>query len=122
GGGSTDAYVESVGSADPPRQIVRELETHLRAILRDVLCGYLDVDLKGAADDIILASGEPVEIRARDLRRPSIPRTPASRRLPTGRWTTTRPATRRPSSRDEGSAAAATSKRSPAASSRRRPG
>jgi hypothetical protein len=68
GGGSTDAYVEAVGSPEPPQQIVREVETHLRAILRDVLCGYLDADLKSAADEILLGSGEPVEIRAQDLR------------------------------------------------------
>jgi len=68
GGGSSEAYVESVGAAAPPRQIVREVETHLRAVLRDVLCGYLDPDLKAAADDILVASGEPIEIRATDLR------------------------------------------------------
>ncbi|MFL5886314.1 MAG: hypothetical protein ACJ77M_14675 [Thermoleophilaceae bacterium] len=71
GGGSIDAYVESVGSPNPPHEIVREVETHLRAMLRDVLCGYLPADLKSAADDILLRSGEPLEIRARDLRRPS---------------------------------------------------
>ena len=31
-----------------------EVEGHLRALLRDVLCGYLDSDLKGVADDILL--------------------------------------------------------------------
>src|SRR3954452_11059538 len=71
GGGTTDAYVESVGSADPPRQIVREVEKHLRAILRDVLCGYLGADLRSAADDIIVTSGEPLEISVRDIRRES---------------------------------------------------
>ena len=30
------------------------MEGHLRALLRDVLCGYLDADLKGVADDILL--------------------------------------------------------------------
>jgi hypothetical protein len=69
GGGSIDAYVDSVGSAEPPREIVREIETHLRAILRDVLCGYLEPDLKSAADEILLASAEPMgEIRVRDTR------------------------------------------------------
>jgi hypothetical protein len=47
---------------------VLEVEQHVRALLRDVLCGYLSADLKGAADDILLASSEEIEIRARDLR------------------------------------------------------
>jgi len=56
---------------DPPSDLVAEVETHLRAVLRDVLCGYLDADLKGLADDILLeTTPEPfVEIKARDLRR-----------------------------------------------------
>jgi hypothetical protein len=55
---------------DSPRELVAEVETHLRALLRDVLCGYLDADLKGVADDILLeTTPEPfMEIRARDLR------------------------------------------------------
>ena len=46
------------------------MEGHLRALLRDVLCGYLDADLKAVADDILVESqGEPLrEIEARDLR------------------------------------------------------
>ncbi|MGH2803890.1 MAG: hypothetical protein ACRDL4_12720, partial [Thermoleophilaceae bacterium] len=56
---------------ESPQQLVAEVERHLRALLRDVLCGYLDADLKGVADDILLETGpEPFgEIRARDLRR-----------------------------------------------------
>src|ERR671914_721890 len=55
---------------DAPRELVAEMEAHLRALLRDVLCGYLDADLKGVADDILLeTTPEPfMEIRARDLR------------------------------------------------------
>jgi hypothetical protein len=51
---------------------VLDIEEQLRAMLRDVLCGFLDPDLKGAADDILLTTGgvpEPFEIRARDLRK-----------------------------------------------------
>jgi hypothetical protein len=48
---------------------VLEVEESVRALLRDVLCGYLDADLKHAADDILLRSSEPVEIHARDNRR-----------------------------------------------------
>jgi hypothetical protein len=68
GGGGANAYLEALGP-DTPRSIVLELEQHVRALLRDVLCGYLAADLKSAADDILLASstGE-IEIKARDLR------------------------------------------------------
>jgi hypothetical protein len=57
--------------AESPRELVAEVEGHLRALLRDVLCGYLDGDLRSVADDILLERGsEPfVEIKARDLRR-----------------------------------------------------
>jgi hypothetical protein len=69
GGGSGDAYVETIGS-ESPRWLVLDIEEQLRAILRDVLCGFLDADLKSAADDILLTSGgEPFEIKARDLRK-----------------------------------------------------
>jgi hypothetical protein len=47
---------------------VDEIEGYLRALLRDVLCGYLDADLKGIADDILLESPEPFAIQARDMR------------------------------------------------------
>ncbi len=55
---------------DAPADLVAEVEGHLRALLRDVLCEYLDSDLKGVADDILLETkAEPfVEIQARDLR------------------------------------------------------
>jgi hypothetical protein len=36
---------------------VLEVENSLRALLRDVLCGFLDADLKGSADDILLRVG-----------------------------------------------------------------
>lgn len=56
---------------ESPRELVEEAEDHLRALLRDVLCGYLEPDLKGVADDILLDSGaEPyMEIEVRDLRK-----------------------------------------------------
>ena len=56
---------------DSPVELVAEVEGHLRALLRDVLCGYLDSELKGIADDILLETNpEPFmeDIRARDLR------------------------------------------------------
>jgi hypothetical protein len=60
---------------DSPVAIAGELERHLRALLRDVLCGYLEADLKGVADDILLEAPDPFHIEARDLRgeRPPAP-------------------------------------------------
>ena len=51
-GGATGVRLD----AESPRELVDEAEDHLRALLRDVLCGYLDADLKGVADDILLES------------------------------------------------------------------
>ena len=63
--------------SDSPRELVAEVEGQVRALLRDVLCGYLDPDLKGLADDILLeTAAEPTgEIEARDLRREPEPDT-----------------------------------------------
>jgi hypothetical protein len=65
--GSSGALRIDEGS---PTELVAELEGHVRALLRDVLCGYLDADLKAVADDILIeAHGEPLgDIHARDLR------------------------------------------------------
>ena len=39
--------------------LVEELAAHLRAMLRDALCGHLDADLRGVADDLLEeAAGE----------------------------------------------------------------
>lgn len=54
-----DDYVDAIGS-DSPRTLVDEIERHLRALLRDVLCGYLDSDLRGVADDLLLEQPQPV--------------------------------------------------------------
>jgi hypothetical protein len=57
--GARGSLQERIG-AESPRELVAEMEAHLRALLRDVLCGYLDPDLKGIADDILLeAAPEP---------------------------------------------------------------
>ena len=34
-------------------RLVVEVREHLRALLRDVLCGHLDSDLRGVADEIL---------------------------------------------------------------------
>src|SRR5918999_3034936 len=58
--------------------LVEEMERHLRALLRDVLCGYLEPDLKMVADEILLETAEPIDVEARDLRRrPRFERPPA---------------------------------------------
>lgn len=53
-----DDYMEAIGS-DSPRTLVAELERHLRALLRDVLCGYLDPDLRAVSDDLLLEQSPP---------------------------------------------------------------
>ena len=66
-GGDVEDYVERAGG-DTVHRLTLDVEQSLRALLRDVVCGFLDVDLKSAADDILLASGEHIEIQAHDLR------------------------------------------------------
>jgi hypothetical protein len=39
--------------------LVRDLADHLRALLRDVICGHLDADLVGLADELLLSDEEP---------------------------------------------------------------
>jgi len=43
---------------------VRELTGHLRAVLRDVLCGHLDPDLRTLADELIAEEAPPIEDQA----------------------------------------------------------
>lgn len=75
GDGADDAYLDAVGP-DSSRTLVEEVERHLRALLRDVLCGYLDTDLRRVADDLLLDQPEPFEIRASALK-PEPPAVPA---------------------------------------------
>ncbi|MFT4048841.1 MAG: hypothetical protein QM648_03290 [Solirubrobacterales bacterium] len=55
-----------VGRADrkrleklPPLETIASAERHLRALLHDLVCGYLSTDLKSLADEILTADGEP---------------------------------------------------------------
>lgn len=61
------------------RELVHEIEEHLRALLRDVVCGYLKTDLARMADEILIKS-EPIHVTARDMRvePPPVPVTVAS--------------------------------------------
>lgn len=44
--------------------LVEELAEHLRAILRDVLCGHLAADVRGIADDLLAEAAEAAEAAA----------------------------------------------------------
>jgi hypothetical protein len=59
-------YVDTVGGHGP-YALVRELEEHLRGLLAEVLGGELGADLASAADERLLRSSGPVEIRAERL-------------------------------------------------------
>ena len=65
GGGRGGELGDWIGSQSP-RDLVAELERHTRALLRDILCGYLEPELKSVADDILLE--RTAEIEVRDLR------------------------------------------------------
>jgi hypothetical protein len=43
----------TAGARAAGETLVRELAGHLRALLRDVICGHLDADLVGVAEDLI---------------------------------------------------------------------
>ena len=51
-----------------PLDVIAGAERHLRALLHDLVCGYLATDLKSLADEILTADGEPtgLEIVAED--------------------------------------------------------
>ena len=67
GNGAHEDYFDVIGS-ETPRTLVDEVERHLRALLRDLMCGYLDPDLRGLADDLLLDQPEPSKVGARALR------------------------------------------------------
>jgi hypothetical protein len=70
GGSVEGAELRDWIGPESPHALVAELEHHLRALLRDVLCGYLEPELGLVADDILLEIPDPEgeEIEARDLR------------------------------------------------------
>jgi hypothetical protein len=67
-------YLAEIG-AEQPGRLTAEVEGYLRALLRDTYCGYLDQDLRRVADDLLVESGEPLEIKAADLRQREEPGT-----------------------------------------------
>lgn len=42
-----------------PLEVIAASERHLRALLHDLVCGYLSSDLRALADEILTADGEP---------------------------------------------------------------
>lgn len=69
-------YLEAIGS-DSPDAIARDLEEHLRALLRDIVCGHLDPDVTRVADEQLEAepgegrpaADESTSVRQRRFRR-----------------------------------------------------
>jgi hypothetical protein len=48
------AVIEGIAPAQPPVDaLVGELSEHLRAVLRDALCGHLEADLRAVADELL---------------------------------------------------------------------
>ncbi len=47
--------------------LVDELAEHLRALLRDVLCGHLDSDLRVLADELLAQTPAEAETATADL-------------------------------------------------------
>jgi hypothetical protein len=62
GAGQGEDLGDWIGSQSP-RDLVLDLERHTRALLRDVICGYLQPDLKSVADDILLERSREIEVR-----------------------------------------------------------
>jgi hypothetical protein len=62
-----DGYT-GIDNGNSSIELVCDLEHHLRALLRDLLCGYLDEDLVATADELLLAGGGEGEIIAQDTR------------------------------------------------------
>jgi hypothetical protein len=59
-GDADAAYMAAVG-IESPDAVVLELEENLRALLRDMVCGHIDGDAKGVADDLLPVAAEPEE-------------------------------------------------------------
>ncbi|MGI8902511.1 MAG: hypothetical protein ACR2IP_02370 [Solirubrobacteraceae bacterium] len=56
------AVIAGLAPAEPGvDRLVEELAEHLRALLRDSLCGHLDADLRAFADELLAQAAEAVE-------------------------------------------------------------
>jgi len=60
-----DVIIGTVAPHTGLQELARDIADHLRALLRDVICGHLDPNLVGLADELLLAPAdqldEPVE-------------------------------------------------------------
>ncbi len=69
------AVITGIAPAGPGVDaLVDELAEHLRAILRDALCGHLDADLRGVADELLAdAAAGPIDASGWTPARPGPP-------------------------------------------------
>jgi hypothetical protein len=66
-------HVEGIVDPTNPERLCREVEQHLRALLRDVICGHLRTELVELADSLVWEQGEPEpegELRVHRMRPP----------------------------------------------------
>ena len=56
--GELDARSTEGRRSNTPDRIARDLENTLRAILKDMVCGYLDADVKRTADELLRGEAE----------------------------------------------------------------
>jgi hypothetical protein len=68
-GNADAAYMAAIG-VEAPELVVRELEENLRALLRDMVCGHIDANVTGIADNLLPAEEDP---RTRDVEDPPEP-------------------------------------------------
>ncbi len=79
------AVVAGTASGRPgAAAVAHDVGDHLRALLRDVICGHLDPDLVGLADELLLSEPPPPEAQeaqAEHLPAPAVPAQPRSTRF-----------------------------------------
>jgi hypothetical protein len=68
--GNVDATYMAAIDVETPELVVRELEENLRALLRDMVCGHIDANVRGIADDLLPPEPDP---RAAEVERPPEP-------------------------------------------------
>jgi hypothetical protein len=62
-----DAIAGNAAQHAGPQALARDMADHLRALLRDVICGHLDHNLVGLADQLLLESAQELAAAARAL-------------------------------------------------------
>ncbi|HET9124612.1 MAG TPA: hypothetical protein VFN65_06990 [Solirubrobacteraceae bacterium] len=63
GAGEPGAHLPGAGLGEghgPVEALVEEIAAHLRAMLRDALCGHLDADLRAVADELLEEAAEQI--------------------------------------------------------------